>query len=61
MTENFTFRKEVIQKYDEETYDMFMECFDSMPVAGLVGEKYLAVHGGISPLLTHLADINKDI
>ena len=54
MTENFTFRKEVITKYDEQTYELFMEVFDNLPVAGLVAEKYLAVHGGISPKLSKL-------
>jgi hypothetical protein len=36
MTEHFTFRKEVLAKYDEETYELFMEAFDSMPVAAIV-------------------------
>jgi serine/threonine-protein phosphatase 2B catalytic subunit len=54
MTENFTFRTEVITEYDEETYNLFMECFDNMPIAAIVGGKYLAMHGGISPELTKL-------
>ena len=49
MTENFTFRQEVIDLYDEQTYDVMMELFDSMPVACVVDDKYLAMHGGISP------------
>ena len=61
MTETFTFRKEVLAKYDEETYQAFMELFDSMPVAALVAEKYLAVHGGISPKLEKIQSINMDI
>lgn len=59
MTESFTFRKEVLAKYDEETYEAFMEVFDSMPIAALVGQRYLAVHGGLSPALTKLEDIDK--
>lgn len=58
MTQNFTFRDEVINKYDEETYDLIMDCFDSMPIAGLVGEKYFAIHGGISPELKNIALID---
>lgn len=49
MTESFTFRDEVIDKYDMELYDLFMDCFDALPVAALVGKKYLAMHGGIGP------------
>lgn len=58
MTENFTFRQEVIDQYDEEVYDLFCEVFDSMPLACLVDDKYLAMHGGISPEITRVQDIN---
>lgn len=36
-----------------------MEVFDAMPIAALVGQRYLAVHGGISPALKKLEDIDK--
>ncbi len=58
MTEAFTFREEVIDKYDVETYDYFMEVFDALPIAALVAKKYLAMHGGISPELSKLEQIN---
>jgi serine/threonine-protein phosphatase 2B catalytic subunit len=58
MTEAFTFRIEVLEKYDQEIYDMFMECFDALPLAALVAKKYLAMHGGISPDLNKVEDIN---
>ena len=51
MTENFTFREEVITRYDTETYNLFMQLFDNMPIAGVVDGKYFSVHGGISPEL----------
>lgn len=51
MTEHFTFRKETIEKYDEEVYNLLMDSFDSMPLGCLVNEKYLCMHGGISPEL----------
>lgn len=38
-----------------------MDCFDSMPIAGLVGEKYFAIHGGISPELNKIASIDAAI
>jgi len=36
MTENFTFREEVISRYDNDIYNLFMECFDSMPISAIV-------------------------
>ena len=59
MTETFTFRLEVLDRYDQETYDLFMEVFDSLPIAAHVAKKYLAMHGGISPELHLLDQINK--
>jgi len=52
MTENFTFREEVISRYDIETYNLMMEVFDSMPLACIVDNKYFGMHGGISPELS---------
>ena len=54
MTETFTFREEVLQRFDIEIYDLFMEVFDSMPISAQIAKKYLAMHGGISPQLSKL-------
>lgn len=35
-----------------------MDLFDSLPIACVVDEKYLAMHGGISPELNLIEDIN---
>ena len=59
MTESFTFREEVLERYDVEVYDLFMEAFDSLPIAALVAKKYLAMHGGISPSLTKIEQIHQ--
>lgn len=59
MTENFTFRQEVIDRYDEQTYEIFMDLFDSMPLACIIDDKYLAMHGGISPNMQKAEEINK--
>jgi serine/threonine-protein phosphatase 2B catalytic subunit len=54
MTEIFTFRDEVISRFDNQVYDCFMELFDALPIACVIDEKYLAMHGGISPGLNSI-------
>lgn len=60
MTEHFTFRNEVLNKYKEQSlYEMFLEAFECMPLASIVNNDYLCMHGGISPSLHDTEDINK--
>jgi serine/threonine-protein phosphatase 2B catalytic subunit len=49
MTQFFNFRAEVLNKYDEEIYDLFMEVFDVFPIGCIVNNRFLALHAGISP------------
>ena len=58
MTSFFNFRAECIAKYDLEMYERFMESFDTLPLSCLINGKFLAVHGGISPELETLANLN---
>jgi serine/threonine-protein phosphatase 2B catalytic subunit len=51
MTSFFNFKQECEFKYDEQIYDEFMKSFDALPISCLVNDKFLAVHGGISPEL----------
>jgi serine/threonine-protein phosphatase 2B catalytic subunit len=59
MTESFNFRIEVEEKMDLEIYDLFMESFDCLPIAALIDNKILAVHGGLSPELTTISVLSK--
>ena len=60
MTEHFTFREEVLKKYDgdEDIYEKFIESFEAMPISADVNGDYLCMHGGISPELQTVDDIN---
>lgn len=51
LTSFFNFKQECEVKYDLDIYERFMEAFDSLPLACIINDKFLAVHGGISPSL----------
>lgn len=61
MAETFTFRKEVLNKCngDESLYELFMSSFDALPIVADVNSDYLCMHGGISPELSDVKDIDK--
>lgn len=59
MTSHFNFRTEVLYKYDQEIYEVFCDVFNTFPLACVLNGKFLAVHGGISPQLKKVGDIDK--
>ncbi|KAJ3434734.1 serine/threonine-protein phosphatase 2b catalytic subunit alpha [Anaeramoeba flamelloides] len=59
LTSFFNFKSEVIEKYDEEIYDVIMETFDCLPIAAIVDDQFFCVHGGLSPKLRTLESINQ--
>lgn len=59
MTSFFNFRTECAYKYDQDIYELFMDSFDNIPLSCVVNGRFLAVHGGISPDLKNIEDINK--
>lgn len=59
MTEFFTFREETLEKYDMEVYECFLSAFDTMPLVAIVNEEYLCMHGGVSPNMRTLDQINQ--
>jgi len=59
MTSFFNFKQECEVKYDYQLYNIIMETFDCLPIACLINEKFLAIHGGISPEINKIADITK--
>jgi len=56
---NYSFKNEVLNKYDSDVYKMFSRFFCTLPLAGLINEKIFVVHGGLSPMKFTLADVEK--
>ena len=59
MTTYFNFKNECEVKYDHEVYERFMEAFACLPISCLINEKFIAIHGGISPNIDRILDISK--
>lgn len=59
MTANFNFKEECLAKYDQEIYQAFIDLFDTLPISAIINGKFIAFHGGISPELKKVSDINK--
>ena len=59
MTQMFTFKKECQVKYSLDLWYESMILFDSLPICALIDQRFLCMHGGISPYIKTLNDIAK--
>lgn len=60
MNRVYGFEGECKAKYNEKTFRLFSESFSALPLATLIGKKYLVLHGGLfSDDKTTLDDIRK--
>nr|VWO95652.1 Methyltransf_2 domain-containing protein [Ganoderma boninense] len=59
LTEYFTFKRECLHKYSIEVYDACIKSFQALPITALVDGRFFCVHGGISPELETLRDLER--
>jgi len=55
----YGFFDECKRRYSIKLWRVFGDCFNCMPVAAVVAEKILCMHGGLSPELTQLDQISR--
>jgi serine/threonine-protein phosphatase PP1 catalytic subunit len=53
----YGFLDECMRVFSANIFELFISCFDVMPVAAIVERKMFCVHGGISPELTSMDQI----
>ena len=60
ISQYFGFRDEVVSRYgDDKVWQTYIETFRYLPLAAIVGSKILCVHGGLSPEIQTINDIQK--
>lgn len=57
LTAFFNFKDECSYKYDLSLYDRIMDTFDHLPIAALINKSFFCVHGGLSPDIRTLEEI----
>ncbi|KAJ6940639.1 serine/threonine-protein phosphatase PP1 [Populus alba x Populus x berolinensis] len=55
----YGFYDECKRRFNVRLWKIFTDCFNCLPVAALIDEKILCMHGGLSPELEHLGQIKE--
>ena len=60
MTSSYGFQEECYKKFiNKKMWDHFIEVFDVLPLAAVIQDEFFCVHGGISPDLGKVSQIEK--
>lgn len=54
----YGFYDECKRRYSSKLWKTFVDCYSCMPVAAIVSNRVFCCHGGLSPSLTSIEDIN---
>ncbi|KAF2814221.1 Metallo-dependent phosphatase [Mytilinidion resinicola] len=56
---HLTFYVDFHIRYSNKLWDTLINCFNCLPLAAIISEKIFAVHGGLSPELTSMSQIQQ--
>ncbi|CDK24228.1 unnamed protein product [Kuraishia capsulata CBS 1993] len=59
LTDYFTFKSECLRKFSMAVYTDSLDSFRALPLCAIMNKQFFCVHGGISPELDTLQDIEK--
>ncbi|KAK6466001.1 Metallo-dependent phosphatase-like protein [Scheffersomyces coipomensis] len=59
LTEHFTYKSECVHKYSLDFYQDSLASFNTLPLAAIMNQQFFCVHGGLSPDLKTLKDIER--
>ncbi|KAI1766676.1 Metallo-dependent phosphatase-like protein [Hypoxylon sp. FL1150] len=57
VTRVYGFYDECKRRCNVKIWKIFIDCFNTLPIAAIVAGKIFCVHGGLSPALSHMDDI----
>ena len=55
----YGFYDECKRRYSVKLWKVFSDCFNCMPVAALIDKKIMCMHGGLSPEMKKVSDLDK--
>jgi serine/threonine-protein phosphatase PP1 catalytic subunit len=61
ISKNYGFYEECKNRYSVKLWKTFVNAFKHMPVCAIIGDRIICMHGGLSPHLKNLNDINNII
>lgn len=59
VSKHYGFYDECKTRYSVKLWETFIKAFEYMPVCAVVGDRIICMHGGLSPHLNKIEDINK--